>query len=101
MDNLTLARRLKTMNEGELHALKIVSELEKQNKLQLARRLKSIFFNDKTFYNYGGKDRLNRFEIPPEEGKRFLTPAEIALDMIQDLGYPSAYEVPDEGEQKE
>ena len=73
--------------------------------LRIARLLKSIFMNDKTFYNYGGKDCLNRFEIPPDKGKRFATPAEIALDMIKELGYPSAYDVPDclgqKGEKRE
>jgi hypothetical protein len=67
--------------------------------LTIARRLKSIFFNDKTQYSYDGKGSLNRFGIPPNMGRRWSTPAEIALDIIKGLGYHTFYEVPDEGEQ--
>ncbi len=67
--------------------------------LELARRLKSIFFGDKIQYNYSGKGALNRFDIAPDKGKRWKTPAEIALDVIKELGYASPYDIPDEFEQ--
>jgi hypothetical protein len=67
-----------------------------EEKIKLARNLKSIFFNDKTIFDYHGKIALNRFGIMPTNGSRWLTPAEIARQMIIELGYASPYEVPDE-----
>ena len=64
--------------------------MENQNKEQddidkILQGLKSIFLNDKTQYNYSGKDSLNRFGGICQEGKRWNTPAEIAMDMIREL----------------
>lgn len=69
------------------------------NSLKLARDLKSIFFNDKTSYDYSGKMSLNRFGFAPNKGKRWQTPAEIARAMLLELGYTSPYIVPDKFKQ--
>jgi len=63
--------------------------------LKLVRDLKSIFFNDKTLYEYSGKMSLNRFGMPPNKGKRWQTPAEIARQMLSELGYATPYDVPE------
>ncbi len=104
------------MNEGELHAFSIVSQLDKQNKLKMARILKAIFINDKTEYEYFGhfksnnihnrsfldRHSANRFGEQPMRGKRWNTPAEIAYGMLKDLGYDHPHDVPDvEGKTEE
>jgi hypothetical protein len=67
-------------------------------KIEVARRLKSIFLNDKTLYDYHGKKSLNRFGYKPEVGRRWNTPAEIAQSLLKEMGYSHPDDVPDEPE---
>lgn len=62
---------------------------------KILQGLKSIFLNDKTQYNYSGKDSLNKFGGVPQKGKRWNTPAEIAMDIIRELkvaGYKDPFD---------
>ena len=47
--------------------------------------LKSIQQNDKTEYDYNGKEALNRNGQKPGPGKRFSTPREIAMAELDNL----------------
>ena len=59
----------------------------------IARRLKHIWVNDKTIYDYSGKMALNRFGNDAMQGTRWLTPAEIAQDTLKEMGYNHPSEV--------
>jgi len=63
--------------------------------LTIARRLKAIFYNDKTEYDYHCKKSLNRFGERPNQGTCWCTPAEIAMSVLKEMGYDSPKDVPD------
>ena len=44
--------------------------------------LNAIAENDKTEYDYTGKDALNRNGMEADVGKRWATPRELALDLL-------------------
>ena len=52
--------------------------------LELRATLASIMTNDKTVYEYKGKDRLNRDGHEPRRGTRWATPRELADEILRD-----------------
>ena len=44
--------------------------------------LNAIIENDKTEYDYTGKDAVNRNGMKADVGKRWATPRELALDLL-------------------
>ena len=63
--------------------------------LTIARRLKAIYNNDKTQYDYHGRIALNRFGESPRLGSCWCTPAEIAQSTLKEMGYEHPREVPE------
>lgn len=80
--------------QGNINALEKTRQKLEQEKLEMARYFLQIFLNDKTQYNYQGKDRQNRMGIVPTgKGSRWQTPAEIAQFALKRLGYDSPFDV--------
>ena len=77
---------LNSLLDAHAQALVKLAEREKE-KEELLQTLQYIWENDKTVYDYRGRDSENRnAELPNGKGERWLTPREIAESTLREFG---------------